>query len=77
MWLTQADVDKILNSIGCSHMIIGHNAHLPGITKLYDDKVIVCDPGISFATNNTSAQVLDIKKTNIVGNTDFSFRWLR
>ena len=52
---------EALEAVGADHMVIGHNAHIGGVTALYDGQLVfVCDPGISKSVMNAPPTVLEI-----------------
>lgn len=62
--ITETEVRSVLGKLKADHMVIGHNAHSPGVTSLHNGKVFVVDPGISKAVLNNPAAVLEITNQN-------------
>nr|WRJ69482.1 calcineurin-like phosphoesterase [Oceanusvirus sp.] len=58
--VSASEMDAVLREVDADHMIIGHNAHAPGVTPLHGGRVWVVDPGMSSAVMSGRAAVLEI-----------------
>jgi hypothetical protein len=56
-----AEMDAVLREVDADHMVVGHNAHSPGVTSLHGGRVWVVDPGMSAAVMGGRGVVLEIK----------------
>lgn len=70
------DMDTVLRELDADHMIVGHNAHQPGITPLHGGRVWVVDPGMSKSVMNGMAGVLEITSRERSRAPGYSFRVL-
>lgn len=55
-----AEMDAVLRELDADHMVVGHNAHSPGVTALHGGRAWVVDPGMSRAVLDGTPAALEI-----------------